>query len=78
MTINIKLSSAQISALRALKEGGGEGVIDRTGKLVVAGERLPHDPATWLRLFTFQMIAETGAPLRLRLQDAGRAALKDC
>lgn len=44
------MSKAQQRALRFLYDGGGSGVIDRYGRLLVAGETKGFNPQTWLRL----------------------------
>lgn len=44
------MTNAQQRALRFLHKGGGSGVIDKYGRLLVAGETEGFNPQTWLRL----------------------------
>lgn len=63
------------AALAWLKAQGGEGVIDRYGRLLAAGETYGsmETSSIWLRLVTTGHVAGAGR-FRLRLTDAGRAA----
>lgn len=73
------LSKTQRLALSKLAEAGGEGVIDKIGRVVAAGEVLasqgiqpqPFASITWLRLVTTGHV-ESAGPGRLRLTDAGK------
>lgn len=72
----VQLSEAQGRALQTLSQCGGEGVIDKFGRLLARGSLLPFDAATWLRLVTFGHL-EADAPYRLIITRAGREALLD-
>lgn len=63
---------AMTLALHELRLRTGEGCIDRYGRIVAAGEALPFDGATWLRLMTLGMVEPAG-PLRIKLTAAGAA-----
>jgi len=41
------LTAAQIAALKWFREHGGDGVFDRNGVLLAAGESGPHIRRTW-------------------------------
>lgn len=67
------MTPAQKQALTELRKHGGEGIIDKHGRLMAAGVRLTMvAPETWLRLVTTGHVIAVG-PLRLALTDAGRA-----
>lgn len=69
------LSDAQRLALKKLREHGGEGVIDKHGKVVASGERLLGlEPVTWLRLITTGHV-EVRGDLRIGITAKGRDAL---
>ncbi|HAX40616.1 MAG TPA: hypothetical protein DCY10_07060 [Clostridiales bacterium] len=42
-----KLTTAQRTALKWFREHGGDGVFDRNGVLLAAGESGPHMRGTW-------------------------------
>ena len=42
-----KLTMAQSEALKWLREHGGDGIFDRNGVLLAAGESAPHTRSTW-------------------------------
>lgn len=69
------LSDAQQAALKSLNANGGEGIIDKHGKIVASGERLMGiEPVTWLRLITTGFV-ETRGHLRIGLTDKGAKAV---
>jgi hypothetical protein len=69
------LSDAQHEALKKLRDHGGEGVIDKHGKIVASGERLLGlEPVTWLRLITTGHV-EVRGDLRIGITAKGRDAL---
>ena len=69
------LSDAQQEALKKLAEHGGEGVIDKHGKVVASGERLMGlEPVTWLRLITTGHV-ETRGHLRIGITSKGAEAV---
>lgn len=71
----MSLSDAQITALKKLSANGGEGVIDKHGKVVAAGERLLGlEPVTWLRLITTGHV-EVRGDLRIGITAKGRDAI---
>lgn len=51
-----KLTTAMSRALVALHDGGGSGVIDRYGRIVVGGLLLSYKADTFLRLASFNLI----------------------
>lgn len=61
----MKLSEAEQKAIKRIKDGGGSGVIDRYGRVIVAGEILPHTPDTFLRLVSKGIITGEGGRLSL-------------
>ncbi|MEL6061885.1 MULTISPECIES: hypothetical protein [unclassified Methylobacterium] len=65
------LTDSQRAAIRALRDAGGEGAIDRHGAVVASGQRLHFLTDTWLRLVTLGLL-ESAGPLRVRLTKAGR------
>jgi len=68
-------TDAQLHALKKLSANGGEGVIDKHGKVVAAGERLMGlEPVTWLRLITTGYV-EVRGDLRIGITAKGEAAL---
>lgn len=68
-------TDAQHEALKRLHANGGEGVIDKHGKVVAAGERLMGlEPVTWLRLITTGYV-EVRGDLRIGITPKGEAAL---
>lgn len=68
-------SDAQLLALKKLSQHGGEGVIDKHGKIVASGERLLGlEPVTWLRLITTGHV-EVRGDLRIGIAAKGRDAL---
>lgn len=67
------MTPAQKDALLDLRRNGGEGVISKTGSLVVGGVRLPYLADTWLRLMTLGLVEPRG-PMRLGLTNAGASA----
>lgn len=64
------MTPAQQLALRDLDENGGEGVIDKSGRLVAGGVRMTYLADTWLRLLTTGHVEAVG-PLRLRITTRG-------
>lgn len=64
------LTDSQRAAIRALRDAGGEGAIDRNGAVVASGRRLPFLTETWLRLVSMQLL-ESAGPMRVRLTAAG-------
>ncbi|WP_449411068.1 hypothetical protein [Methylobacterium komagatae] len=69
-----KVTDPQQSALVKLKAHGGEGVLDKHGKIVASGVRLTgFDAVTWLRLLTTGHI-EVRGDLRVGLTQKGEAA----
>lgn len=69
------LSDAQHQALKKLRDHGGEGVIDKHGKVVASGERLLGlEPVTWLRLITTGHVEARG-DLRIGITTKGREAV---
>lgn len=71
MAMNVEyLSAAQHQAVKRLAEAGGEGVIDRYGRMIGAGEVLKNDASTWLRLVTYGVVAPA-APNRIALTELG-------
>lgn len=69
-----KVTDPQTAALVKLKAQGGEGVLDKHGKIVAGGERLlGFDPVTWLRLLTTGHI-EVRGDLRVGITAKGEAA----
>lgn len=69
------LSDAQREALKKLSQHGGEGVIDKHGKVVASGERLLGlEPVTWLRLITTGHVDVRG-DLRIGITAKGREAV---
>ncbi|MDP2150055.1 MAG: hypothetical protein Q8K13_10485 [Parvibaculum sp.] len=42
-----KLTQAQAAALKWFREHGGDGVFDKNGVLLAAGESAPHMRSTW-------------------------------
>ncbi len=69
------LTKAQRNILRRFADRGGEGIIDRHGDMVAAGEKVGGAHATYLRLASYKMIAPAG-PLRFQLTARGRAELE--
>jgi hypothetical protein len=68
-------TDAQHRALKKLRDHGGEGVLDKHGKVVAAGERLMGlEPVTWLRLITTGHV-EVRGNLRIGITPKGEAAL---
>ena len=68
-----KVTDPQQSALVKLKAHGGEGVLDKHGKIVASGVRLlGFDPVTWLRLLTTGHL-EVRGDLRVGLTPKGEA-----
>jgi hypothetical protein len=67
------LTPAQQMALNWLAERGGEGVIDRYGRIIAKGDvyRGEHG-ATWLRLVALRFLIGTGHAGRLALSDDGK------
>lgn len=69
-----KVTDPQQQALVKLKAHGGEGVLDKHGKIVASGVRLMgFDPVTWLRLITTGHL-EVRGDLRVGLTAKGDAA----
>lgn len=62
----VKLTDAQVMAVKALSEAGGSGSIQSRGAILAAGEILNVMPETWLRLMTVGLIEGDG-PGRIRL-----------
>lgn len=62
----IKLTDAQVMAVKSLSEAGGSGSIQARGAILAAGEILNVMPETWLRLMTVGLIEGDG-PGRIRL-----------
>lgn len=60
------LTKPQRQALEWLQERGGNGVVNRYGKVMASGEIAGFDAATWLRLICAGLIVSEG-PARLRL-----------
>ncbi len=68
------ITDQQIAALQKLREHGGEGVIDKHGKIVASGARLlGFDAVTWLLLLTTGHVEARG-PLRVGITAKGIAA----
>lgn len=68
-------TDSQYDALKRLHVNGGEGVIDKHGKIVASGERLMGlEPVTWLRLITTGHVEARG-DLRIGITAKGVAAL---
>lgn len=68
-------SDAQLLALKKLSQHGGEGVIDKHGKVVASGERLLGlEPVTWLRLITTGHV-EVRGDLRIGITAKGLDAV---
>jgi len=68
-------TDAQQDALKRLREYGGEGVIDKHGKVVASGERLMGlEPVTWLRLITTGYV-EVRGHLRIGITEKGEQSL---
>lgn len=68
-----KVTDPQQQALVKLKAHGGEGVLDKHGKVVAGGVRLlGFDPVTWPRLLTTGHL-EVRGPLRVGLTAKGDA-----
>ncbi len=71
----MSLTDAQQLALKKLRDHGGEGVIDKHGKVVASGERLLGlEPVTWLRLITTGHV-EVRGDLRIGIAAKGLNAL---
>lgn len=71
----MSLTDAQNQALKKLRDHGGEGVIDKHGKVVASGERLLGlEPVTWLRLITTGHVEARG-DLRIGITAKGRDAV---
>jgi hypothetical protein len=66
----MKLSKAEKKAIGRMRDGGGSGVIDRYGRVIVAGEILPHTPDTFLRLVSKGIITGGGGRLSLNVSEA--------
>jgi hypothetical protein len=66
------ISPAQRKALRFLNDRNGEGVIDRYGRLMCAGEVGKFMPDTWLRLMTAGLVKAAGRN-RLRITPKGKS-----
>jgi len=62
-----KITVAQQRIIRLLKEGGGSGVIDRYGRLLVAGEIIGTTPERILRLVAYGYIIGGGGRLSLNV-----------
>ncbi len=70
----IKLTKAQVRAVKWLQERGGSGVLDRYGRLVAAGEVATSvHPTTWLRLVAGGMLSGQNGRLRLHTARARQA-----
>lgn len=50
------MTDAQAAALKWLTDRGGDGIFDRTGVLLAAGERAPHERKTWNQLGTMGLV----------------------
>lgn len=61
----MKVSDVQKAALKKLAALGGEGVIDKYGKVIAGGERMHYMPETWLRLVANGLIEGDGFRLRI-------------
>lgn len=64
-----KLTDAQQRVVRRFKEGGGSGVIDRYGRLVIAGELIPTTPDNVLRMVALGIITGEGGRLSLNVRE---------
>ena len=72
-----KLSDAEDAALCWLAVRGGNGGIDRYGRIVALGEVCPRRPETWLRLMLRQHVAAYGQDtMRLGLTPRGHAYVR--
>lgn len=60
-----KITDSQRKALVFIKKGGCSGVIDRYGRVVVAGETLSTVPETYLRLVAWGLLIGGGGRLNL-------------
>lgn len=68
-------TDAQHDALKRLHANGGEGVLDKHGKIIASGERLTGlEPVTWLRLLTTGHV-EVRGDHRIGITAKGEAAL---
>jgi hypothetical protein len=65
-----RITDAQKSALKWLKNRGGDGVFDMTRCLIARGERAGVMRSTWSRLEAFGLI-ERYDKRRVRITDAG-------
>lgn len=72
----MNLTDTQMKRLRALVDGGGSGIVDRYGRVLIAGELQPHSswPA-WLNLVAKGMV--TGENGRLIATDIGHAVISE-
>lgn len=64
-----KITPSMQKALVAVHAGGCHGILDRYGKLIVAGERLSFETQTYLRLVSYGLLV--GSSGRLSLTSAG-------
>jgi hypothetical protein len=62
----VKLTDAQVMAIKSLSEAGGSGSIQAKGVILAAGQMLNVMPETWLRLMTVGLIEGDG-PGRIRV-----------
>jgi len=73
------MTQSQREALQWLRDHHGDGVIDRQGCILAAGERAPFQRVTWTRLEALGHVEFYGLDgrrrrRRIRLTDAGRIA----
>lgn len=66
------LTSAQLSALKWLRNRNGDGVFDRHQVLTAAGERAPVMRATWTKLEHAGLVERYHNNRRLRVTESGR------
>lgn len=69
------MTRAMLKALIWLSDHGGDGVIDRYGRIVAGGETSPQSP-TWLRLMTHGLITGDGIN-RIRITAKGEDVLEE-
>jgi hypothetical protein len=70
---DVPMSRARKEALRWLGEHNGDGLVERWGTVVAAGERAPHTRQTWRTLHVAGLVEIYGPrSRRVRLTDAGR------
>jgi DNA-binding MarR family transcriptional regulator len=68
----MNLTSSQMSALLWLRNRSGDGLFDRSGVLVAAGERAGVMRSTWNKLCDAGLVEKYMGRKRLRVTEAGQ------